>query len=393
MKIATTSEIRAAFEDIDCLICHTANYFYSKAGIREVKQDSSYSSVGFRAYYLNEIDSSKVTSALNAVYSKPLPSSCGFCHNFSAGGPAFKRGFWYQEDVHLEANKLICTDCHEPGVGGNKHEFKIGKMPDLFTVEVSAKQCTDCHTGTIHANQVLNDHYKRVDCRTCHIPVTIGLRQKDFTQRVVATDSYYTTNNMVVYESLEIAGSGKKGWAVNEGPRKPSYFFLGSGWQEEKRHGIKPGLGTDKNNPKNKDAKIMPFNDLTVIGYADKATGNILPMKAGMYFSNIAIWNVVYNGVLDWQTINRNNPNLKLYDTFMASFDPLKYNSQSNFDQNAVVKQFPTSYYQMDHRIRPASEALKCVDCHSSSGAALNYDKLTQLGYSSKRAKLLIFVK
>ena len=376
------TKMRNAFLDIDCLICHSSNYpGVQKAGDRVVvpTSETEYNPVNARVYYLDELDARYGTPALNTalanVYGKPKSQSCALCHNFSAGGPAFKRGFWAQEDVHY--GKVLCVDCHTP-LAENKHEFSIGPMPDLFTNGNPAKQCTDCHTGTIHENQVLNDHTKRIDCRTCHIPENIGLRYKDFWDRM--------QNSNGNWDAKQWARNSKRGAsfaAYNEAAGLPTYLFKANAYQEEHRHGIKPGKDTAVNTPKNANARLMIFNDMTIKTISN-AAGQTLPLKVGVLAKTNNVGSAVYNGIYDWKSANKV---FALYDTYMGTLNESDYLSGNN-----IVPSVKTSYFQMDHRIRPAAEALKCVDCHTASGkVASATKKWRSTGYSSARSKLLIF--
>jgi hypothetical protein len=86
---------------IDCLVCHSSTYDYSKR--KPYKDEQGRVVMGQ--------DRSK-EAALSA--GKPGVKNCMSCHEKAGGGALIKRGFDYrpETDVHA-ANKMVCVDCHK----------------------------------------------------------------------------------------------------------------------------------------------------------------------------------------------------------------------------------------------------------------------------------------
>lgn len=426
LSVLFTTYNLEAVKDVDCLICHSTDYFMkdpkdgkAKGGARVVVtvNAASYRSVNvyefvyqqpeygqtFTQYtvHFDKFDQSVretyVLNSIKALVKKPTPDGCKVCHNFSAGGPYFKRGFNADADVHMDSvgTKVYCIDCHTPlqyayltqplsGQTGKHyagaHEFSIGKMPDLFTNENSAKQCTECHIGNIHANAILNDHYRRIDCRVCHIPQNLGLRLRDYTTPVL--DSAYT-GNWQAKDYVRNTGLPPYVVAEKESAGLPYYIFKPVDYQHDHRHGIKPTY-SEANKPGNLNAKLMTFNEMTVKGYFDPRNGKIIPLQLKPWFtsSNGDTTIAVYNGAKDWGS---KKITMKLYDTFLFTGSETSNNMSWTISTS-------TSYFQMDHTIKPASQALSCVDCHTASGkVASATNNWRSTGYSAARSKLLIF--
>ncbi|ABB14641.1 hypothetical protein [Carboxydothermus hydrogenoformans] len=452
-------------KDIDCLLCHADQYYVSKGAARNVKVVNGKATIYTVGEVYNGQDPSitnpqqKVLTAIASVYKKPTANGCAVCHDFPADGPAYKRGFWHDLDVHLKDDKLSCVDCHPggawtPALGDttgqgvyNKHQFVIGPMPDLYTPNDGqrAKQCVECHTGTVHANQVINDHGRRLDCRTCHISKDYGLDFRDFSNpEREAADGIYEPKDYVFNNWSDSSLYNNNSHEYRGSYGTPTLNFKRQDYEHMMRFGVRPigdifdegkllGSMGKMNYPQNPAAKIQPFHRVNIkipMAFGDvyfKAIGKdfanfpfMLPFDKKYYAETGDIIQSVYQGIYKLKTSfmpaydmsnqiyfgEQKVPKYDGYTAHMIYFNMLNENIMTNPRMSMTPtskgnKPFNMSGYfefyglmQMDHTILPASEALTCVDCHSATGrVAIATDSWKSLGYSAKRSQLLIFTK
>lgn len=157
---------------IDCLVCHSSTYDFSK---RKPYKDE-------KGRVVMGQDRSK-EAALGA--GKPGVKNCMACHEKAGGGALIKRGFDFrpETDVHA-ANKMVCADCHK----GKNHHILTGLDPNNWASDNNERlSCLNCHPEQPHKKNKLlsedyNRHTDRIYCTTCHIPYTGGAYTKDFTR-------------------------------------------------------------------------------------------------------------------------------------------------------------------------------------------------------------------
>jgi octaheme c-type cytochrome (tetrathionate reductase family) len=145
--------------NIDCLVCHDNTETYVKASEQGGAPDPG-------------VDLNMVSQHVG----KPMRSNCGVCHFFGGGGNNVKHGDLEQAmfqpakdvDIHMaaEGSNLMCVDCHKT----EKHNI-AGKMYSLSSMNRNRAYCEDCHTGSPHDDEILNEHTVKVSCQACHIPV------------------------------------------------------------------------------------------------------------------------------------------------------------------------------------------------------------------------------
>ncbi len=235
---------------IDCLLCHSTKYDYSKRktvklpdGRIKIEQDRS------------------VEAAINI--GKPANKVCMFCHESAGGGALIKRGFTMvaADDAHA-AKGMICIDCHKPV----NHKFPTGLDPNNWASDGIIMTCTTgkCHPEKPHKDSALNSHIAKIACQTCHIPKTGGSFSKDFTKWVKLSNGFWEPATL------------KK--EVNE--TEPVYAWF-NGTVANQPHFIGPkGSRTDGK------SKIYPFKIFQGKAFYNKLDGKLLTMDFGPPMSN-----------------------------------------------------------------------------------------------------------
>jgi hypothetical protein len=167
-KMPSETLSREQLENIDCLICHASGYR------REVYQKEN-GEWGWRPILWKNIEG---LDSVSKRISKPTRTMCLRCHSASGGGPNFKRGDIEYElvetdadfDVHMDAegNDLHCVDCH-----ADQNHRVMGRGVDMVASDTATRLSCDngmCHESDPHAKEMLNRHVAKLSCTTCHIP-------------------------------------------------------------------------------------------------------------------------------------------------------------------------------------------------------------------------------
>ena len=155
----------AQLQNIDCLICHQAEY-------RRVKSSGVF------------VPDPKMTISMDEAVKtlhKPNKYNCLQCHAKAGGGDAVKRGDLAlatvqtkdaHYDIHMSTmgGNMKCQDCHT----FTRHRV-AGKGSDLRPTDSSVKlHCINCHDTKLtkqgHKTAKVNDHVAKVACQSCHIP-------------------------------------------------------------------------------------------------------------------------------------------------------------------------------------------------------------------------------
>ena len=151
---------------IDCLICHSSKYDWSKRkpfkaadGKIVMGQDRS------------------VEAAL--AVGKPGVKNCMACHESAGGGQLIKRGFAFDPSHDAHASKgMVCVSCHK----AKEHRIPTGLDPNNWANDGVRVACADCHEKKPHKDDEYDLHLAKIACQTCHVPMTGGAVAKDFTK-------------------------------------------------------------------------------------------------------------------------------------------------------------------------------------------------------------------
>ena len=266
----------AAEAAIDCLVCHSSDYDYSRR--RPAKNDKGQVVMG---------QDRSVTAAL--AVGKPSVKNCMTCHETAGGGAYIKRGFVFtrENDIHA-AKGMVCVDCHK----SKDHRIPTGTDPNNWANDGVWVTCADCHGATPHKDAFINQHAARVACQTCHIPRTGGAFSKDFTTWTKQADGFYepTTLRKEANETTPVY-AWYNGTVANT-----------------------PGLIGPKGSRKDTKSRIYPFKIYQAKAFYNKLDGQLLsmdfapPMATGDTLAGVAaaartLGIKKYEPVPGWQTI------------------------------------------------------------------------------------------
>lgn len=235
---STGPEAEAA---IDCLVCHSSKYDYSKR--KPFKTADGKVAIGQ--------DRSK--EAALAV-GKPTVKACMTCHETAGGGQLIKRGFAFdaEHDVHA-AKGMTCADCHK----AKDHKIPTGFDPNNWANDGVRIGCADCHGAKPHKDADYDAHTAKLACQTCHIPTSGGAVAKDFTR-------WAKDESTGFYEPSTIRR--------DPAGTKPVYAWFNGNVRNE------PHLIGPKGSRSDPKSKIFPFKIYEGRAYYDRRTGELLSM-------------------------------------------------------------------------------------------------------------------
>jgi hypothetical protein len=268
---------QAQLENIDCLICHSADY--------KKKVDSVNGSYAF----VPDTDKMAV-SILQAASNVTLPGkdSCLNCHTKAGGGNNFKRGDIEEAhrnptpsfDVHMASTAvggagLECLDCHR----ATAHKI-AGRGTDLRPRDSADPiACTNCHSAAPHGSRDIDKHTARVNCTVCHIPTFAKVAPTDM-------DRDWSRPGVLVPETGLYEPYHVKGTNV-----VPEYrFFNGKSYFYQFGDPAVAGengriiLSEPDGTIADPGAKIHAFKHHLGNQPRDPVTGRLLPLKIGKFF-------------------------------------------------------------------------------------------------------------
>lgn len=337
-------------KNVDCLVCHDQTKTYlKKSGEAGLPATVENATLAFPVPNYNYI-------AQNVGLPKKF--NCGICHFYGGGGNNVKHGDLeeallscsFEVDVHMASDSLDmnCIDCHKT----EKHNI-TGKLYSVSSENKNRATCEECHTSTPHMDRILDEHYYKVACQTCHIP------------------KYAKVNATKMYWDWSSAGRlDDEGNPISESDADGNHNYLS----------IKGNFVWDDN--------VVPeyywFNG-TADHYLNSDTISEIPVKINTLFGSYKdadskIWPVkVHRGKQIYDTENNTLINLKLharekgegafwkdfdYDT--AAYLGMKYNERPYSGSYDFVES--EAYWPINHMVSPKEETLDCKECHSREG-------------------------
>jgi len=339
--------------NIDCIVCHdnTGKYLKEK---------------GKSGMVAPTVDLNFVAQNVGPTSSK----NCNTCHAKGGGGNNVKHGDLDMDlsnpekctreiDVHLSKDgaAMNCSQCHI----SQNHQIKgAGPMTNSFNLNTASNRatCTECHTAKPHTSPILNDHFNKVACQTCHIPVYAKLNNTKLTwdwSTAGRTNEgkYYEESNpdkTVVFDS-------KHGTSTYGNHLTPEYrWWNGIAGTTNLDSKINPPDTFDMNplqgSYENPDSKIYPFKVMRSTIPYDEINNTLIQFKSFGPAGSGALWSD-----FDWDK---------------AAKTGMEYAKKPFSGQIGFIE--TRSYWPLHHMVSPASEALKCADCHSRNGTLAGLD-------------------
>jgi octaheme c-type cytochrome (tetrathionate reductase family) len=332
-------------KNIDCMVCHDNTETYMKASEKGGAP-------------VMTLDFENIARHIG----KPKRTNCGVCHFFGGGGNNVKHGDLEQAlfepskelDVHMaiENKNMQCVSCHKT----EKHVIK-GRMYSLSSMNQNRVLCEDCHTGTPHDQDILNEHTLKVACQTCHIP------------------EYAKANSTKLAWDWSTAGKLKNGEPYEEDDSLGNHTYLSIKGSFVWGRNVKPDYvwfnGTashyllgDKIDDTTKPFLLNKFNG----SYSDEES-KIVPVK-------------IHRAKQPYDPVNKMLIQPRLFaekkgeGAFWQDFDWVKASETGmqtvHLPFSGVVTFINTEmYWPVNHMVASKDKAVQCNECHTRNDGRL----------------------
>ena len=331
--------------NVDCMVCHDRSEEYIKGA-------------ALSGYPDRNVNLNKVAQHVG----RPNKINCGACHFYSGGGNNVKHGDLEEAllscdrntDVHMASNgiNMDCVDCHS----ANKHQIK-GKLYSVSSTNVNRLRCEECHTAKPHMDDVLNRHFSKISCQTCHIPTyakenatKMAWKWSEAGKMDENGEQYHTEDSLGNHTYLSMKGEFK--WGKNV---EPEYRWFNGNAQH---YALGDTVSTE------------PVQVNKLLGSADDIHSKIYPVK-------------IHRGdqIYDPNTKMLIQP--KLYSAekgdsaYWMDFDwnlsaeagmkgvGLPYSGEYKFIETEM-------YWPVNHMVSPKEKALSCNECHVRDNGRLS---------------------
>jgi octaheme c-type cytochrome (tetrathionate reductase family) len=336
-------------ENVDCLVCHDTTGDYEKIG------------AGLPNPAVPLVDIAQKVGL-------PGLKNCGACHFFGGGANATKHGDLDDsilsapraEDVHMskQGAGMYCVDCHASNshqVGGPDYVIPADKreQPKYPGEEVSRMACSACHTETPHKSFILNRHYQKVACQTCHIPA--------FARGTLPTNTFWDwATSGRLKDGRPYEEKNEKGWLTYTSMRgkmtweqnvKPNYIWYNGNLKFTRLTDNLPASRPVVLNPAegsytDPNAKIWPFKFHEATQPYDPVNNKLVaPYTDGPPGSG-AFWG-------DW----------KMDVAIKKGMETAGLPYSGKFDYIHTTMLWPIT-----HMVAPKEQALSCTECHTKKG-------------------------
>jgi octaheme c-type cytochrome (tetrathionate reductase family) len=336
--------------NVDCLVCHdqTDSYF-KQSGEAGMPATEETANAAFSVPDYNYV-------AQNVGL--PKKNNCGVCHFFGGGGNNVKHGDLEKAligcsrdvDIHMtsDSRDMTCIDCHKT----ERHNIG-GKLYSVSSANVNRITCEQCHTDAPHNDRIIDDHYNKVACQTCHIPV------------------YAKANATKLYWDWSSAGQTDEHgnpYAENDAEGNHNYLSIKGNfvWDDH----VKPEYywfnGTADHYLVTDTISEVPVQINKLFGSYQDSASKIWPVK-------------VHRGKQMYDVDNNTLVNMKLAakdkgeGAFWKDFDwdksaelGMEYNGRpysGNYDFVSTE-----AYWPLNHMVSSKEETLDCKSCHSRDG-------------------------
>jgi octaheme c-type cytochrome (tetrathionate reductase family) len=339
--------------NIDCIVCHdrTQTYVKRKGG------------AGMPSTPANATKDAPVPDYNYIAANVGLPDkhNCGFCHFEGGGGNNVKHGDLEKAllnttkkvDVHMAADgkNMNCIDCHTT----ERHNI-MGRQYSVSSDNTNRISCEQCHTTRPHGDRILDNHFRKVACQTCHIPtyakVNATVMHWDWSQAGRANEdgsfiTEYDTDGNYDYLSIK----GRFVWDKNVVPEYVWFNGTASHLLYTDRVEQEPvQINTLNGNATCPDSRIYPVKIHGGKQPFDAKHKTILAMK--LFAENKGEGGFWMD--LDWDR------SIELG----MEYNELPYSGSYEFLSTEVT-------WPVNHMVAPAKDALSCAECHTRNNSRL----------------------
>ncbi|WP_321297410.1 tetrathionate reductase family octaheme c-type cytochrome [Marinifilum fragile] len=338
--------------NVDCLICHDNSDTYIKKK-------------GGAGYPDESVDLNYVAQSVG----KPSKVNCGVCHFWGGGGNNVKHGDLEKAllncdrsvDVHMasEGENMSCIECHTT----DKHVM-AGKLYALSSENKNRATCTQCHTEAPHEDELLNEHFIRIACQTCHIPT---YAKANSTKMIWdwSTAGRLDENGNPMHEN-DADGNHNylsiKGTFVYDNNVIPEYYWF-NGIADHQ-------LITDKI-----DTIPVQMNSLSG-SYLDKGIRQRTDQPSKIWPVKVHRGKQIFDSIHNTLIQPKLHAEMKGDSAYWKDFDwdkaatagmnylGLPYSGKYGFVETEM-------YWPLSHMVSPKEKSLSCKDCHTRNGGRL----------------------
>ncbi len=332
--------------NIDCLVCHDkSNTYYKQKSMAGWPASAATATKEFPVPDYNLVSQS---------VGYPDRDNCGVCHFYGGGGNNVKHGDLEEAlfhttkdiDVHMgeDGKDMVCIDCHKT----EKHNIK-GKAYSVSAANINRTGCEQCHTSAPHNDPIIDYHYTKVACQTCHIP------------------EYAKVNATSLYWDWSAAGrKDENGNPIKEYDADHNYSYLSIKGHFVFDNHVKPEYywfnGTADHFLTTDTIKEIPVKINRLFGNYNDSTAKIWPVK-------------VHRGKQPFDPETKQILAMKLFannkgeGAFWEDLDwdaaiqkGMEYNERAWSGKYEFYE--TEAYWPVNHMVSKKSETLGCTECH-----------------------------
>ncbi len=386
-------------KNIDCLACHDQTGTYQKVATPNLANPPL---VGGP---VPTVDLQKVAQSVGQNGGVPPRSTCVFCHARAGGDDNVKHGdistrmgyakatdpaadpktyLSRSEDVHMgfdptatgtqkKGGDMACVECHQvkKDASGHMIDHGIGGFMYHSVDEGVMKDCTDCHSASIHVGtsveSIVSSH-DRLACQVCHIPAFarkvatyVDWRWSLAGSTTPPAECAAEPKGVDAKGGLRVTYLQMKGCFTWGTSVRPTLRYYDGKWNRiivgfNDKYTTQPvDLGSPSATYRDPAAKIYPFKKMTGNQVADKNNKTMfVPHLYGAAAGPNAYWSKY-----DWAG--------SLIDA--ANYLPA-YNSGGQVFSGEYEFVETVMLLKVDHEVAPKEQAFgmggDCTDCHLS---------------------------
>ncbi|MBF0431828.1 MAG: tetrathionate reductase family octaheme c-type cytochrome [Fibrobacteria bacterium] len=322
--------------NVDCMVCHDNSDEYLKGSAMAGYPDRS-------------VNLTKVAQSVGL----PKKINCGSCHFYGGGGNNVKHGDLEDAlascertvDVHMAATgiNMECVACHT----AENHNMK-GKLYSVSSDNINRSTCEQCHTEEPHFNAVLNAHFDKVACQTCHIPIYAKVNSTKMSWnwseagKMKDGKPFHEEDEFGNHTYLSI--KGKFTWGKNV---KPDYVWFNGTADHyllgDKVTSIPVQMNTLNGSYKDPGSKIIPVKI---------HRGDQLIDKQNRYLIQPKLYAAQTGDSAYWKDFDWNESSIAGMERV-----GLPYSGAYEFVETEM-------YWPVNHMVSPKEMSLECADCH-----------------------------